>query len=105
MNEKVIIRVQPELMELIPKFMESRRSDVSRLAADLDSGNFPDIRLMGHKMKGFGSSYGFHLITEIGAMLEDAAAQEKADVIRSQIDRLGKYIDAVEIQVAEDSAA
>lgn len=101
MEEKVIVRVDPDLMELMPNFMESRRSDVLLLSQELNSHNYDTIRVIGHRMKGYGSSYGFHLISEIGAAIETAAEEEQSEIIRSQIDILGKYIEAVEIVIDE----
>lgn len=101
MEEKVIVRVDPDLMELMPDFLESRRSDVLLLSQELNSHNYDTIRVMGHRMKGYGSSYGFDLITDIGAAIETAAENGQSDIIRSQIDLLGEYIEAVEIVEAE----
>jgi PAS domain S-box-containing protein len=68
-----IVRVDSSLATLLPGFLENRRKDPAAIASFLDVGDFENIRVLGHNMRGSGSGYGLSRITEIGAALEEAA--------------------------------
>jgi HPt (histidine-containing phosphotransfer) domain-containing protein len=95
--EKTIIRVDPDIAELIPGFLENRRKDIVAMLDAAQRGDFETVRLLGHSMKGAGGGYGFDAITEIGAALEQAAKQRNAAEIRNRVHELSRYLDRVEV--------
>jgi HPt (histidine-containing phosphotransfer) domain-containing protein len=95
--EKTIIRVAPEIAELIPGFLENRRKDIAAMLDAVQRGDFETVRVLGHSMKGAGGGYGFDAITEIGAALEQAAKQRNAAEIRNRVNELSSYLDRVEV--------
>src|SRR6266852_5369810 len=95
--EKTIIRVDPEIAELIPGFLENRRKDIAAMLDAVQRGDFETVRILGHSMKGAGGGYGFDVITEIGAALEQAAKQRNAAEIRDRVHELSRYLDRVEV--------
>ena len=95
--EKTIIRVAPEIAELIPGFLENRRKDIAAMLDAVQRGEFETVRVLGHSMKGAGGGYGFDAITEIGAALEQAAQQRNAAEIRNRVNELSCYLDRVEV--------
>ena len=95
--EKTIIRVDPDLVELIPGFLANRRQDIAAMLDSVQRGDFETVRVLGHSMKGAGGGYGFDAITEIGAALEQAANQRNADEIRNRVHELSRYLDRVEV--------
>ncbi len=95
--EKTIIRVDPDIAELIPGFLENRRKDIVAMLDAVQRGDFETVRLLGHSMKGAGGGYGFDAITEIGAALEQAAKQRNAAEIRNRVHELSRYLDRVEV--------
>ncbi len=94
---KIRVRVDPDLEDLIPGFLENRRKDLQQLNGALKAGDFDVIRTLGHKMKGDGGGYGFQRITEIGAALEQAAKEKRVQEIRRQVVELTGYLDRVEV--------
>jgi HPt (histidine-containing phosphotransfer) domain-containing protein len=63
----------------------------------LDRGDFETVESLGHGMRGAGGSYGFQIITDIGAALEQAAESVNADASRKWVSELSKYLDRVEV--------
>ena len=95
--EKTIVRVDPDIAELIPGFLKNRRKDIAAMLDAVQRGDFETVRLLGHSMKGAGGGYGFDAITEIGAALEQAAKERNGAEIRSRVNELARYLDRVEV--------
>lgn len=96
-NDRIVVRIDPDLEDLIPGFIENRRKDVSAILEALEKDDFQPIRSLGHSMKGAGGGYGFHAITDMGAALETAAKNKENDAIRRHANELSSYLDRVEI--------
>ena len=94
---KILVRVDPDLSDLIPGFLGNRRKDITTMQAALERGDFETIRLLGHSMKGSGGGYGFDAVTDIGAALEQAAKDADREEMRRQIGELSTYLDQVEV--------
>ena len=94
---KIIVRVDPDLEDLIPGFLENRRKDVQSLQGALERGDYETIRVLGHSMKGAGGGYGFDGITDIGRFLEESAKNEDAQEIKNRITELSNYLERIEI--------
>lgn len=97
-SEKTTVKVDKDLEDLIPGFMQRRRGDVASLKASLSAGELDKIRITGHSMKGTGGGYGFDDLSRIGAGLEKAALAEDAEKISALVDRLEQYLDNVVIE-------
>jgi Hpt domain len=96
-NNRITVTIDPDLADLVPGFLDNRRRDVAKLADLLESGNFVDIRLIGHSMKGAGGGYGFDEITNIGDAIERAALATDNKAIQAGIDQLADYLARVEV--------
>lgn len=94
---RITVRIDEDLSDLIPGYLENRRKDIDAIRAALDQGDFETIRVLGHGMKGSGGGYGFDAITEIGRSLEQAAKSADADGIKQQVDELASYLDRLDI--------
>jgi CheY-like chemotaxis protein len=91
-NETTAVKVDKDLEDLIPGYLEKRLVDVSSIRDAAGSGNFEAIRVLGHTMKGSGGGYGFDRITEIGRQIEDAAKQGDKDECLRRADELASYL-------------
>ncbi len=96
-NGKIVIRVDHDIADLIPGFLDNRRKDVVKIADALSRGDFEVPRILGHSMKGAGGGYGFDAITEIGAAIEAAAKAADPGSIREQVGKLETYLNSVEV--------
>ncbi len=97
MGDRIKVRVDPDLEDLVPGFLENRRKDVGRLTEFLQVPDFTEIRMIGHSMKGAGGGYGFDEITEIGSAIEEAALQEDSEAVQSGIEQLDDYLSRVDV--------
>ncbi len=94
---KNVVRIDSELEELIPNYIENRHKDIKNMTEALAKGDFDTVRLLGHSMKGSGASYGFTEISVIGKKLEEAAkAKNQADITAS-IQELSDYMANLEV--------
>lgn len=73
--------VAKDLEDLIPVFLKNRAKELDALKAAVGSGDFEQLKQLGHRMKGVGNSYGFAPISEYGKAIEDGAkAADKAGI-------------------------
>ena len=49
---KVVIHADPEIADLIPKFLDNRQKDIAAIESALQQSDFETIRMLGHSMKG-----------------------------------------------------
>ena len=94
---KIVIRADPEIADLIPKFLENRLKDIIVIREALEREDFETVRNLGHMMKGAGGGYGFLGITEIGKGLEEAAKAGNAQEIGKSLEALCAYMNSVEV--------
>ena len=92
--------IDPDIMNLIPSFMESRRQDVGKLRTCLSSGDLETARRIGHTLKGVGASYGFPEITHLGQAIERAVIDGRTDQAHMKITALDEFLSSVVIQAA-----
>lgn len=98
MTDAIVVRVDPDLAELVPGFLDNRRRDVARLSEALATGDLETVRLVGHSMKGSGGGYGFTGVTDIGAALERAATDGDLAAARAALESLREYLERVEVR-------
>lgn len=91
------ISVDPDLRDLIPGFLQNRRRDIEDLEEAIALRNFDTIRTLGHRMRGDGGGYGFHMISEIGQALEEAALKKNRPEIMARVQELTTYLGRIEV--------
>jgi len=96
-EERIVVRIDPDLADLIPGFLENRRKDIANILTALEKGDHETIRILGHSMKGCGSGYGFDPITDLGRSLEEAAKNRDEEDIKRQTAKLSAYLDSLDI--------
>jgi HPt (histidine-containing phosphotransfer) domain-containing protein len=100
--ERLIVEVDPELRDLIPEFLRRKRADAIAIQIALDKGDFTTVAALGHKLKGEGGSFGFDVITDIGAALEGTAKNRDADSAHKLAMELSYYLENVEVVSAPE---
>lgn len=96
-DEKIIVKVDEEIEDLIPGFLENRASDVKTLLQALQEKDYETIRSLGHKMKGSGGGYGFDALTDLGHELEEASKEKNPEEIQRLIRKLSHFLEHVEV--------
>jgi len=96
-SERFVVRIDKDLEDLIPGYIENRHKDIKSISASLEKGDYETIRILGHSMKGSGGGYGFNEITTIGMFIEKAAKENSAEEIKNWLEKLLKYLEKVDI--------
>lgn len=94
-DDHIIVRVDPDLIDIIPPFLENRKKDIHSILEALKIEDYETIQILGHSMKGSGGGYGFHVITDIGRSLEEAAKKKDTDAIKKCLKDLSHYLERV----------
>jgi len=97
MSEKIIVKIDGDLEELIPGFLENRKKDIELLEAALKNDDFQSIQSIGHSLKGVGGGYGFDGMSEIGAELEQTGKTMDAGLAGEHVTALKDYMSRIEV--------
>lgn len=89
--------VAKDLADLIPVFFKNRHKELESLRGALAGADFEQLRHLGHRMKGVGTSYGFTTISEIGKRIEDGARSSDLGVIGTCIGEYADYLATVQV--------
>ena len=89
--------VGKDLEDLVPVFMSNRKKEVETLRAALAALDFEQLRLLGHRMKGVGNSYGFSKVSELGKSIEDGARSEDSAALDAIIIDYADYLARVKV--------
>ena len=96
-NEKIVVKIDPDLEDLIPIYIGTKRKDIASMLEALPNEDYETIRLLGHSMKGSGGGYGFDAISEIGKTIEQAAKDKNDVQIKTSVEELSSYLERVEV--------
>lgn len=94
---KFQVIVDADLAPILPRYLEMRREELVRLEQALDSGDGDGVRMLGHKLKGTGTSYGFPRLTELGAAIEIAGKTDDFTTAATLTAELRSYLENVEV--------
>ena len=97
LEREIIVRIDPEVEDLIPGYLRNREDDVKAMTTALETGDYEKIRVLGHGMKGSGGGYGFEEITNIGREIEQSAKIPDWENIRRKIEELADYLNRVKV--------
>lgn len=96
-QKKETVIVDASFEPLMPKFLANRKKEVVAMQEALAKQDFETVRQIAHGMKGAGGSYGFDRVTEIAAVIEQAAKMADASVIQRDLPLLDLYLERVEV--------
>ena len=94
---KIVVKIDPDLEELIPGYLQNRMNDVQDVQVLLNNADFESIQRMGHTMKGSGGGYGFDFISAIGFALEEGAKEKDINKIQNTLHDLCDFLERVEV--------
>jgi len=96
-DENIIVHVDAELEELTDDFLKNRKKDIKSIQRALEKGDYQNIRILGHKMKGTGGAYGFDIVSNLGGSLEQAAEDRNSGEIDKLVGELADYLERVKV--------
>jgi PAS domain S-box-containing protein len=91
-DEDLLAKIDPDLLDLVPGYIQNRLRDVVACREHLEKGRFEEIRVLAHGMAGSGGAYGFDEITRIGRMLQTAARGLDGRTCSQSLDELDAYV-------------
>ena len=91
------VTVAKDLADLIPVFMRNRHKELDSLKLALASGDYEQLRQLGHRMKGVGNSYGFARVSTLGKLIEDGARSRDSVGLEARIAEYGEYLSKVQV--------
>jgi CheY-like chemotaxis protein/HPt (histidine-containing phosphotransfer) domain-containing protein len=86
--ESLLPTADPDFREIVELFIERFAVQLDEMRAAFQQGDYEELSILAHTVKGSGGSAGFPACTEPAAELERLAIAEKADKIEAAIDRL-----------------
>ncbi len=95
--DKYVVRVDRELEDLIPEYLENREKDILILRDALGRNDFDAITHLAHKVKGSGGGYGFTRLSELGREIEKASRAQDVSSAQKIIADLEYYLNHVEV--------
>ncbi len=96
-DEKIIIKVDSDLEEIVPGFIEDWIKETKSMQEALEKNDYDTIRKIGHDMKGTGGACGFDDVTDMGSKLEITAKNMDSDAIREILGALSSYFKKIEV--------
>jgi hypothetical protein len=96
--DKILLRAEPAVKELLPGFLENRRRDLERMRQALHAGDLAAIRDLGQNIRCFSRVYGLDALTELGEEIRIAAEARSTLRIVLLHRRLADYLARVELQ-------
>jgi HPt (histidine-containing phosphotransfer) domain-containing protein len=94
---KIRIRVDPDLQDLIPDYLENRGKDLLVYQQALEKDDFDSIAVLSHSMRGSGGGYGFNDLSNIGRAIEKAAKNRDKESIHQSIIELTDFLEKLEV--------
>ena len=96
MNKFTVV-IDPDLEEITPRYMEIRRDELAKLEQAVSSSDHEAVRILGHKLKGTGASYGFDKLTRLGMAIEISGQKKDFAAASSLAAEVRSYLENVEI--------
>lgn len=94
--------VDADLRDLIPGFLDNKRTEISEIDSLLDRKDFDGVRRIGHKLKGSFTVYGFTEAGRMGADMESAAEGRDSNRIQWIAETLLRHLEHVVVQFEEN---
>jgi HPt (histidine-containing phosphotransfer) domain-containing protein len=96
-RDPIRIEMPPELSDIVPGYLASRRKEVSEMTELLAASDFERLSVLSHNLKGTARGYGFPDLVQMGSALEQSANQMDSRTLSTQITDLGNYLQRVEL--------
>jgi HPt (histidine-containing phosphotransfer) domain-containing protein len=79
-------------------FFKNRHKELESLRSALAGEDFEQLRHLGHRMKGVGTSYGFTAVSEIGKRIEEGVRGSDRAAIEACIGEYADYLSRVQVR-------
>jgi len=93
---EVRVEVDPDVVDLLPRFFRNRWTNVRQLRSLTSEGNFEETKKVAHAEKGVGGTYGFPALTDMMREVEWACIHGELDRLVAALNRTESYLRSVE---------
>jgi CheY-like chemotaxis protein len=97
-----VVKIDEEIADLIPDYLERCRARVSDLRGLEGAGQLERAQRVGHDLKGTGRAYGFAQLSALAADLEESAKVGQVRAIEECIDLLQAYLEQVSYSTQDE---
>lgn len=101
MSERIVVQVDEDLEEIMPRYLEIRQKELLELEDAVEKENFEQIRMLGHKLKGTGAAYGFEELSRLGMLIEDKAVAKDIIDVPQFTSEVRHFLEHLEIEYVE----
>lgn len=84
-------------LSMVQEYVQRCREALPAAKVALENLDHKYLRVYGHGLKGSGGGYGIPRLTEVGAVIEEAAKRSDAGEVREQLANLEIYLSRIEI--------
>jgi len=99
------IEVDPDLKDILPGFIESRREILNKIAQKLSAGELVELRRLAHLLSGSLAMYGFQWASNQAHRMEIEAESGNAAPIADLLATLKRHFETLEIHCSGDAVA
>ncbi|ACS81468.1 Hpt domain-containing protein [Maridesulfovibrio salexigens] len=101
MSDRILVQVDEDLEAIMDRYLEIRQKELVELEEAVEQKNFEIIRLLGHRLKGTGSSYGLDELTRLGTLIEDKAMVEDMSDVPDYTAEIRHFLTNLDIEYIE----
>jgi HPt (histidine-containing phosphotransfer) domain-containing protein len=101
MSDRILVQVDEDLEAIMDRYLEIRQKELVELEEAVEQKNFEIIRLLGHRLKGTGSSYGLDELTRLGTLIEDKAMGEDMSKVPDYTAEIRHFLTNLDIEYIE----
>lgn len=98
MSEKIVVKIDAELKDIIPTFLENRHKDIVTIEKALETKDLQTVESVAHKLAGNAGSYGLPDLGNIGSNLEAACQREDLAEVQKLYLSYRSYLQSLEIE-------
>ena len=81
--------------EMRQSYIDRRKKDLEELKAAIDKKDLSVALRVGHQLKGNGITYGFPMLSELGAKMESFAKQNDLSEVQKIVQRLEDWVNSI----------
>ncbi|MBL8992233.1 MAG: Hpt domain-containing protein [Spirochaetia bacterium] len=109
-GQPIVVAIDRDLADLIPKYLENRKNDLARLRELLGAGRqietpetLEEAGRILHTMKGSGGSYGFHEITRLARAMETFLSAKNFVELEKGLLGLESFLTHLRVEYVEET--
>lgn len=99
MSEKIILTPDEETADLLPGYIERRKTELNDLRAAVAAADFARLATVGHNVKGTAGSYGAPELGLLAEKIHVAAVEKDGEGCRAAVEAYGAYLVRIEVAV------